>query len=276
MTGERTNVRSKRAAGFQAVWTGCRHGHRPGGLAPGGVARPTTRRGAVRRLGFGVALAVGFPLWACAQSTNVVLGPITNETEYASAGVVEYRIAAGSAGNGAVTGEADTWIESGATASLTAQPAEFYEFDRWDDGASETVREWTVAGPTNLTALFKKRLDADGVAEDWKAGHSVTNVWEDSDKDGALDIEEYFADTDPQRDDDYFRVWRQTDGGEEQVGFPGTSTNCEYDVLESGSLQPGSWNVRTNFPGSGSAVYINPGVVAVPMFIGGKARRVNP
>lgn len=233
----------------------------------------------MKRIWLGIwagATALVLPIPSPAQGLEVVLGPITNPAAYSSQGAVEYLVQAAAAGNGAVSGDTNNWVASGSNASLTATPAEYYEFDRWDDGIPTAAREFPVFGPTNLTASFKKLLDADGVAEDWKANNSITNVWEDTDKDGALDIEEYFADTNPNRDDDFFRLVRFNGGGGEQVGLPGSSSNCQYDILGSGDLQDGGWNSLTNFPGTGSPVYIDPGAPGMPPFFGGKARRVNP
>ena len=222
------------------------------------------------------AVAAVWPAFAGAQGLEMVLGPITNPAVFASQGVVEYLVQAGSAGNGTVSGDTNNWVAIGSNASLVASPAEYYEFDRWEDGSTAAAREWAVAEPTNRTAYFKKQMDSDGVALDWKARYSITNVWEDSDKDGTPDIEEYFADTNPRRDDDYFRVVRQTEGDGEQAGFPGTSTNCEYDILGARDLPNEDWDSLTNFPGTGAAVFIDPDVGAGPRFIGGKAHRVYP
>lgn len=67
-------------------------------------------------------------------------------------------------------------LDLGATASLTATQAEYCEYDQWTDGNTQTNCNLTVTSPTNLVASFVKQMDADGVAEDWKAENTITNV----------------------------------------------------------------------------------------------------
>lgn len=211
-----------------------------------------------------------------AQGTNVVLGPITNEAVYSVLGVEEYFVQTSSAGNGTVSGATNEWVETGSKIEISATPAVFYEFYQWSDGNATTSRQFTVAGPTNLVASFHKQIDPDGVAEDWKALHSITNVLEDDDRDGVLNRDEYFADTDPGNKNECFRFVLAHESSGDHIGFSATSTNCRYNLSRKSNLLAEAWLFMSNFVGTGSAVYLDQSPSEFPSFICGKAVRLNP
>ena len=98
---------------------------------------------------------------AQAQSTNIVLGPITNQAVYESQSVNEYLITASSAGNGTVGGNTNDWIVAGDSFTVSATGAAHYHFVSWSNGSTENPLTAEATGPTNLTASFS--IDTYGV-----------------------------------------------------------------------------------------------------------------
>ncbi len=99
-----------------------------------------------------LALVAGRPVLA--QGTEVELGPITNNSIYATQSLVEYLIQASSAGNGTVSGDTNDWIEAGENFSVSASADEHYHFVSWNNGSSANPLEAPATSPTNLVASF--------------------------------------------------------------------------------------------------------------------------
>ncbi len=116
-----------------------------------------------KAVGFWLAAgAFGWAAAAGAQSTNVVLGPITNDSVYATQSLDEYLIQASSAGNGTVSGQTNDWIVAGDNFTVSAGADAHYHFVSWSNGSTENPLTAAATGPTNLVASFA--VDAFGVA----------------------------------------------------------------------------------------------------------------
>ncbi len=213
-----------------------------------------------------------------AQSTNVPLGMITNNSAYVAVGAQEYLIQASSANlsQGYVSGTTSNWVEEGSNANFSANSAQFYDFDQWSDGNTNSARDFPVNSSIDLTAYFKKQKDSNGVAEDWKSQYGITNVLEDIDGDGMNNMAEYFTDTNPTNENSYFYTTIGKDIFGLYVGFPENSTNISCNVLESPSLLNPNWQPIYAFNGTGNPTNFYVNSTNTSKFFTGSAGRINP
>jgi hypothetical protein len=205
-------------------------------------------------------------------NTNLFYGPITNNVVLVPIEVQEYLVTANSSGNGNLIGSTNNWVEAGSNATVTANPTQFYQLDQWSDGNTNAVRNLMVTNPINLTANFKKQMDANGVAEDWKANYGVTNSLEDIDGDGVSNMNEYFSDTNPTNANSYFSTKLYPNNLE----IPNSSLNCKYYLDSAGNLA-GPWSEKTNAFGNGNSLNFSTiGETNNPVFYRGRTNRINP
>lgn len=106
------------------------------------------------RAGLIMAMMAAVGMAKLAQGAEVELGPITNNSIYATQSLVEYLIQASSGGNGTVGGDTNAWIEAGVEFNLTATPADHYHFTTWDNGSTANPYAAAASSPTNLVASF--------------------------------------------------------------------------------------------------------------------------
>lgn len=109
-----------------------------------------------------LSLALCWAACAGAQSTNIVLGPITNDSVYVTQELDEYWIQAGSGGNGTVSGQTNDWIVAGSNFTVLAAADAHYHFVSWSNGSTENPLTAAATSPTNLSASFS--IDTYGVA----------------------------------------------------------------------------------------------------------------
>ncbi len=144
--------------------------------------------------------------------------------------------------------------EGGDGVDIHAQADSGAYFLRWSDGETANPRlDLDVSGDLDVTALF---ISAAGVPIEWYVLHGLTpGEWEgwhdldlhDSDGDGALNWEEYIADTDPNNSDCYFRVVTFTNAPPWTVVFTASASRV-YTLLGRTNLMADAWQP---VPGAG-------------------------
>lgn len=147
----------------------------------------------------------------------------------------EYQLTATAGSGGSVTGDTNIWVTHGATATVQALPAAYYDFSHWDgvDGASNAMLSLPAFQPATLTAQFTPSLTAVGVPELWYVGFGIAiDDSGDGDGDRALNWQEYRAGTDPTNAASAFRIAGLSTGAPPQtITLHSTRSNRYYRVL---------------------------------------------
>ncbi len=214
--------------------------------------------------------------------TNVYINNLTNNASITWNWATQNLVQVSGSTGGSVVGT-NGFYDLNSGVSFSAVPNSFYKFERWEGLPGEYV-------PTNnplelnvttnyldtIVAKFKKQIDPNGVAEDWKFQYGITNVLEDSDGDGVLNRDEYSADTNPTNENSFFYTFNGRNISGLYVGFPDTSTNVSYKVLECGNLLNQNWQTMYSFDGNGGSTNVSVNSTNNPAFFTGSAGRKNP
>ena len=136
---------------------------------------------------------------ATGSSTQMTM-TVTNDAELTWLWTTNYRLTTVAGLHGSVD-PTNSWKPFGSVVSITAMPDIYYHFTNWTGDASGSVNplSLTMNGPKSVTAWFGENVVTNCTPEWWLAGYGLNNAAaiSDTDGDGKVGWQEYWANTDP-------------------------------------------------------------------------------
>ena len=168
------------------------------------------------------------------------------------------------------------YYDAGAAVSLSATPGSGYLLDRWSGDASGTHSNVTVymMAPKTVAAHFARDADLDDMPDDWEllyfgsisASNAAPNA--DIDRDGAVNLHEQIAGTDPLDGTSYFHIAQLSSADEGQTALSWLSAvDRTYRILIAERVT-GPWtqypDASTTYAGTGGTLQVTVTGVSTP------------